>query len=436
MNKKQQPFFNPELSGFCSQMAMILHSGISPLEGITIMLEDSTSDREKDILQQILDTLQETADFSLSLKETGLFPSYLVHMVQIGEETGTLDEVMSALSEHYEREDSIAKSIRNAVTYPMIMIGMMLVVILVLLVKVMPIFNQVFVQLGTEMTGFSGALMHIGNAISRYSVVLVILLAAIAAALFFGSHTEKGKAVLARFAKHFRFFSSMAQQQAGCRFADVMNLALRSGLTPERGLELAAMLNQDPDFQVKLETCQKQVNEGEDLSHALFSSGILTGTYARLASIGQKNRFYGSGHETGVRYVSGRNRYPDQQHTGGSGAFPDHRTFSDRRYHSIIGHASSDGHYVRYLTGGTAYVSISDLPAEDIRKKAVGFSVAFPFSDPVVYTWNFFSLREYGPQTKGKSHPGPEPGYHLLLCNNRSLSGKPGSYQKRLRVDL
>ena len=56
MNKKQQPFFNPELSGFCSQMAMILHSGISPLEGITIMLEDSTSDREKDILQQILDT--------------------------------------------------------------------------------------------------------------------------------------------------------------------------------------------------------------------------------------------------------------------------------------------------------------------------------------------------------------------------------------------
>ena len=281
MNKKQQPFFNPELSGFCSQMAMILHSGISPLEGITIMLEDSTSEQEKEILQKILDTLMETADFSLSLKETGLFPSYLVHMVQIGEETGTLDEVMSALGEHYEREDSIAKSIRN-------MIGMMLMVILVLLVKVMPIFNQVFVQLGTEMTGFSGALMQIGNAISRYSVVLVVLLAATAAALFFGSRTEKGKAVLAKFAKHFRFFSSMAQQQAGCRFADVMNLALRSGLTPERGLELAAMLNQDPDFQVKLDACQKQVNEGEDLSHSLFTSGILTGTYARLASIGQK----------------------------------------------------------------------------------------------------------------------------------------------------
>lgn len=74
MNKKQQPFFNPELSGFCSQMAMILHSGISPLEGITIMLEDSTSDREKDILSANPGyPAGNRTDFSLSLKETGLF---------------------------------------------------------------------------------------------------------------------------------------------------------------------------------------------------------------------------------------------------------------------------------------------------------------------------------------------------------------------------
>ena len=75
MNKNNS-HFQPELSGFCSQMAMILHSGISPLEGITIMLEDSTSDREKDILQQILDTLQETAEF-FSFPERNRFISFL-----------------------------------------------------------------------------------------------------------------------------------------------------------------------------------------------------------------------------------------------------------------------------------------------------------------------------------------------------------------------
>ena len=58
MNKKQQPFFNPELSGFCSQMAMILHSGISSLEGITIMLEDSTSEQEKEIVTDCIHKIQ------------------------------------------------------------------------------------------------------------------------------------------------------------------------------------------------------------------------------------------------------------------------------------------------------------------------------------------------------------------------------------------
>lgn len=64
------------------------------------------------------------------------------------------------LADHYEREDSISKGIRQAVTYPLLMAGLMVLVIVVLLIKVMPIFNQVFMQLGTEMTGFSRVLMN------------------------------------------------------------------------------------------------------------------------------------------------------------------------------------------------------------------------------------------------------------------------------------
>ena len=78
----------------------------------------------------------------------GCSPAYAVQMVKIGEETGTLDEVMQALADHYEREDSISKGIRQAATYPLLMAGLMVLAIVVLLIKVMPIFNQVFVQLG------------------------------------------------------------------------------------------------------------------------------------------------------------------------------------------------------------------------------------------------------------------------------------------------
>ena len=150
-----KPFSNLELSSFCGQTALILKSGISSMEGLTIMLEDAASSDEKSILEALLADMQETGSLYHAMESLNIYPSYLLHMVQIGEETGTLDEVMQSLQNHYEREDSINKSIRNSITYPMIMTGMMAVVIVVLLVKVMPIFNQVFIQLGTEMTGFS-----------------------------------------------------------------------------------------------------------------------------------------------------------------------------------------------------------------------------------------------------------------------------------------
>ena len=108
----------------------------------------------------------------------------MTRMVRIGEETGTLDDVMAALGDHYAREDTIARTIRSAVTYPMIIISMMIVVILVLIIKVMPIFNQVFIQLGSEMSGFSRVLMDLGNTINRYSVVFIAILAVIVIGIF------------------------------------------------------------------------------------------------------------------------------------------------------------------------------------------------------------------------------------------------------------
>ena len=58
-----------------------------------------------------------------AFEAAGIFPSYLLHMVQIGEESGTLDTVMDALSTHYAREDAIHQSIKSSVTYPVAVYG-------------------------------------------------------------------------------------------------------------------------------------------------------------------------------------------------------------------------------------------------------------------------------------------------------------------------
>lgn len=285
---KFTPLSNMEISAFCSQIAMILRSGISSMEGLSLMLEEAQDSDEKKMLELMYETLQSTGSFYEALLSTGAFPDYMLQMVQIGELAGKTDDVMDALSSHYEREASLAHAIKSAVTYPMIMICMMILVILVLVTKVMPIFNQVFIQLGSEMTGFSKAILDFGTSINHSSVVLIdILIVLVAAALYF-SRTKSGRAKFGRFAAWFIGTRGLAERIAACRFASGMHLTLSSGMSPEEALSLAENLIDNAAFKKRLDSCKKKIGEGEELSRTLLSAGVFSGLYARMTSIGSR----------------------------------------------------------------------------------------------------------------------------------------------------
>ena len=130
MSKKIRQLNNEELAMFCDQMAMVLDAGISPMEGIMVMNEDTENEEGREILDLIQEKCDEGSSFHKALATSRVFPKYALDMVEIGEKSGKLDEVMRSLAAHYRREENIAKGIKNAVTYPFIIIAMMLIVIL------------------------------------------------------------------------------------------------------------------------------------------------------------------------------------------------------------------------------------------------------------------------------------------------------------------
>ena len=288
LTQSPKPFSNQEIAAFCGQFSLVLKSGISSAEGISVMLEDARTDEEKQILTGMQEKHDETGSLTEAFRITGLFPSYLLHMVEIGEESGTLDTVMESLSVHYEKEAAIRQNIKSSVTYPLFMAGMIIIIILVLLIKVMPIFNQVFTQLGTEMTGFSRTLMNLGNLLHTNALVFAIILMALAVLLFLGLRTRNGLAFLSRIGHLLPFTRKLYEKVAACRFADVLSLTLSSGLVPERSLELAYELNEDPFFTKKLDECRKLMDQGKNLASALHEAHIFTGTYARMITLGSR----------------------------------------------------------------------------------------------------------------------------------------------------
>ena len=279
---------NTELTTFCSQFSLILRSGISSLEGLSIMLEDTPEGDGTVLLKGMIATMEETGSLYEALITSKVFPPYLCSMVEIGEQSGRLDDVMASLSEHYHREEEMARNIKSAVTYPLVMLGMMMVVIFVLIVKVLPVFNEVFRQLGTGLTGISGTILSLGNTISSYAALLVILAVLLATVFLYFAFTAKGRHQIGSFARSFFLTKNLMEKIACSRFASGMYLSLSSGLDTDQSLEMVSRLVEHPVIQAKIKQIQELILEGTSFADAVTKSSIFSGIYTRMVSIGYK----------------------------------------------------------------------------------------------------------------------------------------------------
>lgn len=279
---------NRELSAFCAQIAMLLKAGISIEEGISMMLDDTETQGGKEILASVLASCSSGSQLSDALAQSNAFPKYMLDMVEIGEISGQLDKVMSALAEYYMREQQISDNLRNAIRYPAVMTVMMLAVVVVLVVKVMPVFEQVFIQLGSEMSGVSAAITRLGAVMSQYSLVLMVVAAVLLAFVFYCSKTENGKRVARKMAEKLWITKGIYSKIADARFSSGLSLMLSSGIDSDKSLEMVKSLVSNEAAKEKIKKCQGLVEGGESLESALVKAGLFSGLYARMVTIGFK----------------------------------------------------------------------------------------------------------------------------------------------------
>ena len=130
---KKRMLGNLEIASFCDQLAMVIGAGLPAYEGISILMEDASDNETKEILQTIYTPLEAGGSFHDALQDSGVFPKYVLDMVEIGELSGKLEDVLHSLCDYYKREQSLRDGIKNALTYPLLMIGIMIAVLLVLI---------------------------------------------------------------------------------------------------------------------------------------------------------------------------------------------------------------------------------------------------------------------------------------------------------------
>lgn len=280
MAKADKPLSYEELAGFCDRMATILSAGISSYEGVSAMLTTEEDPQSRIILQQIAQSLEQGHSFHHAIHKTNVFPDYVLQMIEIGEHTGNLDNVLASLAAYCRKEASIRENIHRAVFYPILMIVMMLIVMGILIVNVLPIFQDIYSELGAGMSGISYTMLYLSEWLSGhffYLISAIAVLAVIAALVFFSPY---GRGRIAR--------TRLQREIAAARFANCMSLSLHAGLDSNQGMEFSKKLVGNLVVEESIRGCQQKVASGERFETALIASGIFSGIYNSMILIGAK----------------------------------------------------------------------------------------------------------------------------------------------------
>ena len=272
-----------KLRDLCRSFSWMLHSGISLADSAFLLAKDS----DEAMLTELGCLLDQGIPLSGAMETSGVFPGYVSGMVRIGEETGRLEETLAQLADFLDRKQKIRHQLRSAVAYPAMILLLMLLVIGVLLVKVLPVFDQVYASLGSRLTGIAGGLLELGRWLEAALPVLLglLLLAAVIAALFSLCPSLANRAasgIRCRWGDR-----GISRKYNNARFAQAMAMGLASGLTLEDTLDLACQLLSDvPNAASRCGLCAEKLKSGATLADAMEDAKLLDAARCRLLTVG------------------------------------------------------------------------------------------------------------------------------------------------------
>ena len=299
---KDNRMSNGDIAHYCKGMSLLLHAGIGLGDGLYFMAEE-----EKDEAAQMLKEMGQEVDFGSALwqamEKHANFPAYVVGMVKVGEYTGHLEEALMALSFYYEERERMNRQMRSTLTYPAILLLLMLVVIGVLLVSVLPVFDEVYASLGGSLNGIAGILLKLGQFLKAALPVLLVLLAVgVGLVLLVFYNGECRKKVTDAFLQKYGDKGAFRKMN-DAHFVQALELGYRSGLQIEEAAALAGELLKDiPGAAGRYQKCAELLEQGKVLSESLGETEILAAKECRMLELGMRS---GSGEQV-IREISER----------------------------------------------------------------------------------------------------------------------------------
>jgi len=279
-----------ELATATRQLATLLGAGL-PLDEA---LGTVASQLEHERLARAYSTVRDEVTQGESLHDAfgrhpRIFPALYVNMVQVGENTGTLDKVLQRLADFMEDQARMRSRINAAMAYPILMALIGSGVLLFLFTFVVPKVVRMLEDLGQALPLPTLVLIRASNFLAHWWWLLLILLACGLFALHRYARTEAGRLRLDRLALSFPLFGRLNLLVATTRFTRTLGTLLRSGVPLLKALEIARNLMENRVLRQAVEDTGEAVREGEGLATPIRRSGVFPPMVAQMAAVGERS---------------------------------------------------------------------------------------------------------------------------------------------------
>ena len=275
-----------ELSAFCSQVALMLGSGMALYDGMEALANAAQGSAEAELYKTVSDAVTETGSLYEALKRDDRWPAYLTEMTAIGERTGRLEEVMNGLAEYYEREGRIRRAIVSAVTYPIVLGVMMLVIVLVMILMVLPVFRRVLSSMGVAMTETGEMMMGIGTTVGWVVLVIVGILVACVLVCVILMRTNAREKTLSFLQGIFPPLHKLSGRLASSRTASVLSMMLSGGFPLEEALQMVPAVLPDKAAADEVASMRDKMSNGTSFADAVAESKLFDPLHSRMIRMG------------------------------------------------------------------------------------------------------------------------------------------------------
>ena len=278
-----------DISIFCRQFYTMLDAGVTMNNALNILSKQLTNKKLKLAITEIEDDVKKGEMLSASMKKyDDIFPQLLVSMVESGEISGKLDEVMLRMSIHYEKENKINNKVKSAMIYPSVLSVVAVAAVIVIMTFVMPTFLEMFAETGTELPLITKVLISISSFMNkRWYIILLIVICFVVGFTYF-KRTEFGQILLSKIKLKIPVVKNMNQMIIVSRFTRTLSTLLASGVSLTQSLDIIADIVGNKIAEEEVHNVRDRVFRGEGMYLPIKDSEVFPEMLASMVKIGEE----------------------------------------------------------------------------------------------------------------------------------------------------